>query len=47
VIQGYVAQEIAPSWESPLLYGFIVSVFSVFRLKSQNHFAKSAGVTAV
>lgn len=47
VVQGYVAQEIAPSWESPLVYGFIVSVFEVLRIKSQNHFAKSVGVTAV
>lgn len=46
-VQGYVAQEIAPSWNSPQVYGFIVSVFGVLRVKSQNHFAKSTGVTAV
>jgi hypothetical protein len=46
-VQGYVAQEVAPSASSPQLYPFLVSVFSVLKMKSALHFAKSTGVTAV
>jgi hypothetical protein len=45
--QGYVAQEIAPAWASPQVYGFLVSIYSVPKLKGSTVFAKSTGVTAV
>lgn len=44
-VQGYVAQELAPSKDAPQEYPFIVSVFEVYRMKSALHFAKSTGVT--
>jgi len=47
MVQGYVAQELAPATSAPQVYPGIVTVFEVFRLKSQVHFAKSTGVTAV
>ena len=46
-IQGYTAQEIAPSAASPQNYQFLVSVFEVPRMKSALHFCVSTGVTAV
>ena len=46
-IQGYVAQEIAPSASSPQVYPFICSVFSVLKLKSALHMAISRNVSAV
>lgn len=46
-VQGYTAQELAPSLSAPQVYAFIVSVFQVLRMKSAIHFAKSTGVTAV
>ncbi len=46
-IQGYVAQELAPSVTSPQVYPAIVSVFEVPRMKGATVFAKSTGVTAV
>lgn len=45
--QGYVAQEIAPAWASPQVYGFLVSVYSVLKMKGATVFGKSTGVTAV
>lgn len=45
--QGYVAQEIAPAWASPQVYGFLVSVFEVLKMKGATVFCKSTGVTAV
>ncbi len=45
-IQGYVAQELAPSTAAPQSYPFIVSVYETFRMKSALHFGKSTGVTA-
>jgi hypothetical protein len=46
-IQGYTAQEIAPSTASPQMYPFICTVFEVLRLKSAAHYAKDTGVSAV
>jgi hypothetical protein len=46
-VQGYVAQELAPSLTAPQNYPFLVSVYSTLRLKSALHVAKAAGVTAV
>lgn len=46
-VQGYTAQEIAPSIAAPQMYPFLVTVYEVLRLKSALHAAKSAGVTAV
>jgi hypothetical protein len=46
-VQGYVAQEIAPTTSAPQVYPFIVTVFEVLRLKSAYHWAKSSGITAV
>jgi hypothetical protein len=46
-IQGYTAQEIAPSTTAPQVLPFIVTVYQVPRLKSAIHFGKSTGVTAV
>lgn len=45
-VQGYVAQELAPSLSAPQVYPFIVSVYEVLRMFSAKHFAKSVGVTA-
>lgn len=47
MIQGYVAQEIAPSIAAPQVYPFLVSIFSVLKMKGATVFAKSTGVTAV
>lgn len=46
-VQGYVLQEIAPAWATPQVYGFLISLFSVFKPKAMTLFAKSTGVTAV
>ena len=46
-VQGYVAQELAPTTAAPQVYPFIVSVYEVLKLKSALHYAKSSGVTAV
>ncbi|MBI1332705.1 MAG: hypothetical protein GC165_07475 [Armatimonadetes bacterium] len=46
-IQGYVAQEIMPTAASPLVYGFIIFVMSVLKLKIATCVCKSTGVTAV
>lgn len=46
-VQGYVAQELAPSLSAPQVYPFIVTVYEVLRLKSALHVAKSTGVTPV
>ena len=46
-IQGYVAQEIAPSASSPATYPFLVSVYSTLKLKSALHFCVSRNVSAV
>lgn len=43
-IQGYVAQEIAPSASSPQVYGFIVTCFETLKLKAATCFAISTGV---
>lgn len=43
-IQGYVAQEVAPSAAAPQVYGFIVSCFQVLKLKASTCFAISTGV---
>lgn len=47
MIQGYVAQELAPSLTAPQVYPFIVSVYETPRMKNANVVAKSTGVTAV
>lgn len=46
-VQGYTAQELAPTTAAPQVYPFIVTVFEVLRLKSALHVAKSSGITAV
>lgn len=46
-IQGYVAQELAPTTAAPQVYPGIVTVYEVLRLKSALHVAKSTGLTAV
>lgn len=46
-IQGYVAQEIAPTAAAPQVYPFLVSIYSVLKMKSALHFAISRGVTPV
>ena len=46
-IQGYVARDLAPTTAAPDVYPFLVSVYSVFRMKSAYHFAKATGVTPV
>lgn len=46
-VQGYTAQDIAPTTAAPQVYPFMVSVYEVLRLKSALHFAKSTGVAAV
>lgn len=45
MVQGYVAQEVAPAATSPQVYPFIVSTFEVLRMKGSPVFAKSTGVT--
>lgn len=46
-VQGYVAQEIAPTATAPQVFGFLVSVYEVLRMKGATVFAKSSGVTPV
>lgn len=46
-IQGYTAQEIAPSVAAPHVYPFCVAVYETTRMKASTVFAKSTGVTAV
>ena len=46
-VQGYTAQELAPTTAAPQVYPGIVTVYETVRLKSANHVAKSTGVTAV
>lgn len=46
-IQGYVAQELAPTTSAPQVYPFIVTVYEVLRMKAATVFAKSTGLTAV
>jgi hypothetical protein len=46
-VQGYVAQELAPTTAAPQVYPFIVSVYETFRMKGATVFGKSSGVTAV
>jgi hypothetical protein len=46
-VQGYTAQEIAPAYATPQVYGFLVSVYEVLKMKIGTVFAKSTGVTAV
>ena len=46
-VQGYTAQDIAPTTSAPQVYPFLVSVYEVMRMKSQYHFAIDSGVTAV
>lgn len=46
-IQGYVAQEIAPSGDSPQVFPFIVTVYSVPKVKTPNVLAISENVLAV
>lgn len=45
-VEGYVMQELAPAWNSPQVYGFLISVFEVLKMKNSLLFAKSLGVTA-
>lgn len=47
MVQGYVAQELAPTTSAPQVYPGIVTVFETLMMKSALHFAKSTGVTAV
>jgi hypothetical protein len=47
MIQGYVAQELAPAITSPQVYPGIVSCYEVLRMKNANVFAKSSGISAV
>lgn len=44
-IQGYTAQEIAPTVSTPLVQAGIIFVFEVLKLRSAVVFAKSTGVT--
>lgn len=46
-IQGYTAQELAPTTAAPQVYPFIVSCYEVLKMKAATVFAKSTGVTAV
>lgn len=46
-IQGYVAQELAPSQTSPMVYPTLVCVYETFRMKNAYVFGKSTGVLAV
>lgn len=47
MVQGYTAQELAPTTAAPQVYPFIVTVYEVLRMKSYLHFAISKGITAV
>jgi hypothetical protein len=46
-IQGYTAQELAPTTAAPQVYPFIITVYELLRMKNALVFAKSTGVTAV
>lgn len=46
-IQGYTAQELAPTTAAPQVYPFIVSVYETVRMFGATVFGKSTGVTAV
>lgn len=46
-VQGYVAQELAPTTAAPQVYPFIVTVYEVLRMKGATVFGKSTGVTQV
>lgn len=46
-VQGYTAQELAPTLAAPQVYPFIVTVYEVLKMRSALHFAKSTGVEAV
>lgn len=46
-VQGYAAQELAPTAAAPDKLPFLVSVYAVLRMKAATVFAKSTGVTAV
>lgn len=47
MIQGYVAQELAPTTSAPQVYPGIVTVYEVLQMRAATVFAKSSGVTAV
>ena len=47
MIQGYVAQELAPTTTAPQVYPGLVSVYEVLRMKNANVVAVSSGITAV
>lgn len=46
-VQGYTAQELAPTTAAPQVLPFIVTVFEVLRVKSSTVWAKSTGLTAI
>lgn len=46
-IQGYTAQEIAPTAAAPQVFNFLTSVYETLAIKNATVFAKSTGVTAV
>lgn len=46
-IQGYTAQELAPTTSAPQVYPFVVTVYEVLRMLGATVFAKSQGVTGV
>ncbi len=46
-IQGYTAQELAPTTAAPQVYPFICTVYETPRMKGATVFAKSTGLTAV
>ncbi len=46
-VQGYTAQELAPTTAAPQVYPFIISVYEVLVMYAAVVFAKSSGVTAV
>jgi len=46
MVQGYTAQELAPTIAAAQTYPWVVTVYEVLRVKSANVFAKSSGVTA-
>src|SRR6185312_12081043 len=46
-IQGYVAQELAPTTAAPQVYAFLISVFETLRIKNAKVVAKSSGLTPV
>lgn len=46
-VQGYVAQELAPTASAPQVYPFIVSVYETFRLKAPLYVGIGQGINAV